>query len=164
MPMEPEHPLKPAFEKALEWAREQERQLTKRQRDVFEALKHRQAKEREIRQKWLDGVRAQLRERDKDRKAKAELKLNPPARVADPEIRRLARLAIANEKRLERLDTRHQSETIKILQKFEQERAKEKSNDLGDAWRKALQKTATQETDRARAKERDRGKDLDRSR
>jgi hypothetical protein len=162
MPMEPEHPLKPAFEKALEWAREQERLLTKRQREVYDALKHRQAKEREIRQKWLDGVRAQLRERDKDRKAKAELKLNPPARVADPETRRLARLAIANEKRLERLENRHQSETIKILQKFEQERAKEKANDLGDAWLKAVKKTAAQEKSHDHAKKRDR--DLDRSR
>lgn len=164
MPIEPAHPLKPAFEKAIEWAREQERLLSKRQREVFEAMKNRQAKEREIRQKWLDGVRAELREREKSQKPKAELKLNPPVLVTDPQTRRLARLAIANEKRLERLDTRHQSETIKVLQKFEQERAKEKANDLGDAWLKALQKTATHEADRDRAKERDRGKDIDRTR
>lgn len=164
MPMEPEHPLKPAFEKAREWAREQEKLLGTRQREVFEAMKHRQTKEREIRQKWLDGVRTQLREREKNQKPKAKLELNPPVRVADTETRRLARLAIANEKRLERLDTRHHTEAIKMLQKFEQERTKEKANDLGNAWRKALQKTATHEADRNRDKVHTLNKDRDRER
>lgn len=150
MPMEPEHPLKPAFEKAREWAREQKKLLTDRQLEVFEAMKHRQTKEREIRQKWFDGVREQLRDREKKQKAKAELKLNPPVRAPDHETRRLARLAIANEKRLERLDRRHETETVKILQKFEQERANEKSNNLGDAWLKALNKAAQHERDRDR--------------
>jgi hypothetical protein len=162
--MQPEHPLAPAFEKALEWAREQERLLTERQREVYEALKHRQAKEREIRQKWLDGVREQLREREKNQKPKAELVLKPPVHVNDPETRRLARLAIANEKRLERLDGRHRAEAVKMLQKFEQERAKEIANDLGNAWLKAVSKAATQEKDRNREKEREQAKDLDRSR
>jgi hypothetical protein len=164
MSIQPEHALKPAFEKAREWAREQEKLLTQRQRDVYDALKHRQAKEREIRQKWLDGVREQLREREKNQKPKPELALKPPVHVADPEIRRLARLAIANEKRLERLDARHHGETVKMLKQFEQERAKQIANDLGSAWLKAVGKAAEQEKDRSREKERDVGKDLDRSR
>ena len=164
MSMQPENPLRPAFEKAREWAREQEKLLSDRQRQVFEAMKHRQAKEREIRQKWLDGVREQLREREKNQKPKADLALRPPVRVDDPEVRRLARLAIANEKRLERLDTRHQGEAVKMLQKFEQERAKEIANNLGSAWLKAVGKAATQEKDRSQQKELDRTKDLDRSR
>ena len=164
MSMQPEHPLKPAFKKAIEWAREQERLLTVRQREVFTALRHRQAKEREIRQKWLDGVRAELRERQRSQKAKADLALNPPVRVADERTQRLARLAIANEKRLERLDARHHAEAIKLLQKFEQERAKEKANDLGDAWARALRKVAEQEKDRSRQQARDRQHDLDKSR
>jgi hypothetical protein len=159
----PEHPLGPAFEKAREWAREQERLLTRHQREAFAALRHRQAKEREIRQKWLDGARAQLREREKNQKAKAELALKPPMRVADPETRRLARLAIANEKRLERLDARHHAEAVKLLQKFEQERAKENANNLGDAWLRAVNKSAAQEHDRSREKTRERDP-LDRSR
>jgi hypothetical protein len=161
---QPEHPLRPAFDKAIGWAREQEKLLSERQRQVFEALKHRQAKEREIRQKWLDGAREALREREKNQKPKAELALKPPARVQDPETRRLARLAIANEKRLERLDTRHQTERVKALQVFEKERAKEKANDLGSAWLKAVNKAATHEADRAREKEHEKAKDLDRSR
>jgi hypothetical protein len=68
---------------------------------------------------------------------------------------RLARLAIANEKRLERLDVRHHAETVKMLQKFEQERAKEKANDLGDAWANAVRKAAEQEKDCSREKVRD---------
>jgi hypothetical protein len=128
---------------------------------VFEALKHRQGKEREIRQKWLDGVRAELREREKNQKAKADLALRPPARVADPQTRRLARLAISNEKRLERLDARHQTEAVKTLQKFEQERAKEKANDLGGAWLKAVGKAAEQEKDREHQKARDRMQERD---
>lgn len=164
MSMQPEHPLKPAFEKALEWAREQERLLTERQREVYEALKHRQGKEREIRQKWLDGVRDQLREREKNRKPKAELALKPPVLVNDPETRRLARLAIANEKRLERLDARHHGEAVKMLQKFEQERAKEIANDLGSAWLKAVGKAAEHEKDRSHEKAREQLKDIERSR
>lgn len=156
MSMQPEHPLRPAFEKAIEWAREQEKLLNKRQREVFEAMKHRQAKEREIRQKWLDGVRKELREREKNQKPRPELALKPPVQVNDPQTRRLARLAIANEKRLERLDTRHQGEAIKMLQGFEQERAKEKANDLGGSFLKAVRKAAQQEKDRAREIERDR--------
>jgi hypothetical protein len=162
--MQPEHPIGPAFEKAREWTREQERLLTERQREVYDALKHRQAKEREIRQKWLDGVREQLREREKNQKPKPELALKPPVRVADPEIRRLARLAIANEKRLERLDARHQGEAVKILQKFEQERAKAIANDLNSAWLKAVSKAANHEADRSREKALDHAKDIDRSR
>jgi hypothetical protein len=164
MSMQPEHPLKPAFEKAIEWAREQEKLLNERQRQVFAAMKIRQTKEREIRQKWLDGVRRELREREKNQKPKADLVLRPPVQVEDPQIRRLARLAIANEKRLERLDARHHTEAIKILQKFEQERAKEKANDLGDAWLKAVRKAAEQEADRSRDNSRDRTLDHDRSR
>lgn len=160
---QPEHPLRPAFEKAIEWAREQEKLLTSRQRQVFEAMKHRQAKEREIRQKWLDGVRKELREREKKQKPKPEFALKPPVQVNDPQVRRLARLAIANEKRLERLDARHQGETVKLLQKFEQERAKEIANDLNTAWLKAVGKAATQEKDRGREQERERDL-LDRSR
>jgi hypothetical protein len=163
MTMQPENPLRPAFEKALEWAREQERQLTERQREVYEALKHRQAKEREIRQKWLDGVREQLREREKNRKPKPELALKPPVHVNDPETRRLARLAIANEKRLERLDVRHHGEAIKMLKQFEQERAKAIANDLGSAWLKAVGKAAEQEKDRSHQKTRE-GKDQERLR
>ncbi len=133
-------------------AREQERQLTERQRDVYDALKHRQAKEREIRQKWLNGVREQLREREKHQKPKPELALKPPVHVNDPEVRRRARLAIANEKRLERLDARHHGEAIKMLQKFEQERAKQIANDFGGAWLKAIAKAAEHEAERSRKK------------
>ena len=46
-------------------------------REVFEALRHRQAKEREIRQKWLDSVRKELRERERNQKPKADLELHP---------------------------------------------------------------------------------------
>ncbi|MFM9850232.1 MAG: hypothetical protein ACKVP3_24130 [Hyphomicrobiaceae bacterium] len=161
---QPENPLRPAFEKAREWAREQERLLNDRQRQVFEAMKHRQATEREIRQKWLDGARDALREREKSKKPKAELVLNPPVRVADPETRRLARLAIANEKRLERLDQRHESESIKMLKQFEQERAKEAGKSLSSSWLKAVSKATTHEADRAQEKEREKAKDFDRSR
>lgn len=164
MSMQPERPLRPAFEKAIEWAREQEKLLNARQREVFEAMKHRQAKEREIRQKWLDGVRKELREREKNQKPKPDLALKPPVLVNDPQTRRLARLAIANEKRLERLDARHQGEAVKMLQKFEQERAKEIANDLNSAWLKAVGKAATQEKDRGQEQEREQAKDLDRSR
>ena len=163
MSMQPEHPLRPAFEKAIEWAREQEKMLTERQRQVFEAMKHRQAKEREIRQQWLDGVRKELREREKNQKPKPELALKPPVLANDPQTRRLARLAIANEKRLERLDARHQGEAVKMLQKFEQERAKEIANDLGSSFLKAVRKVAEQEKGRSRGKERERDP-LDRSR
>jgi hypothetical protein len=163
MSMQPEHPLKPAFEKAIEWAREQEKLLSERQRQVFAAMKLRQAKEREIRQKWLDGVRAELRKRERDRKPRADLVLRPPVQVEDPQTRRLARLAIANEKRLERLDARHHAEAIKMLQKFEQERAKEKANDLGGSFLRAVRKAAQQEKDRGREQERQRDP-LDRSR
>lgn len=78
----------------------------------------------------------------------------------DPQIRRLARLAIANEKRLERLDARHQGEAVKMLQKFEQERAKEIANDLSSAWLKAVGKAQAQEAHRDQGK----AKDFDRSR
>lgn len=164
MSMQPEHALRPAFEKAIEWAREQERLMTQRQREVFEALKHRQAKEREIRQKWLDGVREQLREREKNRKPKAELALKPPVHVNDPQTQRLARLAIINEKRLERMDARQQGEAVKMLQKFEQERANAKANDLGGSWLKAVGKAAEQEKDRSHDKTRALKNDRDRSR
>jgi hypothetical protein len=84
--------------------------------------------------------------------------------VNDPETRRLARLAIANEKRLERLDARHHGEAVKMLRKFEQERAKDFANDLGSAWLKAVGKAAEQETARSREKMREQARDLDRSR
>lgn len=164
MSFQPEHPVGPAFEKAREWAREQERLLTQRQREVFNALRHRQNKEREIKERRLDGIRAELRERDKNRKPKAELALKPPVRVIDPETRRLARRAMAAEKRLERLDGQHQRETTKVLQKFEQERAKENANSLGNSWLKAVNKAAQHETDRSREQARDYTKEFDRSR
>lgn len=156
MSFQPEHPLAPAFEKAREWAREQQRLLTERQREVFNALRHRQAKERELKEKRLDGIRAELREREKNKKPKAELALKPPVRVIDPETRRLARRAMAVEKRLERLDAGHQREATKVLQKFEQERTKENANNLGSSWLKAVGKAAAQENDRSREKARER--------
>jgi 1,2-phenylacetyl-CoA epoxidase catalytic subunit len=115
-------------------------------------------KERKIRQKWLDGVRKELREREKNQKPKPDLALKPPVLVNDPQTRRLARLAIANEKRLERLDGRHHGEAVKMLQKFEQELA-EKANDLGS-------KAAEQEKHRGREQEKHRSKadDFDRFR
>src|SRR5262245_33299840 len=122
--MQPEHPVRPAFEKANAWAREQERLLTQRQREVYSALRQRQERERDLKEKRLDAVRAELRERHASRKAKAELALKPPERVFDPEVRRLARRAIAVEKRLEEVDRRHETEAVRMLQKFEQERAK----------------------------------------
>lgn len=161
---QPEHRVGPAFEKAREWAREQERLLTERQRDVYNALRHRQAKERELKEKRLDGIRAELREREKNKKPKAELALKPPVRVIDPETRRLARTAISNEKRLERLEQRHQTEAVNALKKFEQERAKAKDNSLSSSWLKAVGKAATQEADRSHEKARDHSKNLDRSR
>jgi hypothetical protein len=113
--MQPEHRPAPAFEKAREWAREQERLLTEPQRLTFDALRNRQAKEREVKQQRLDRTRAELSERAKKQKPKPELALKLPVRVIDPQTRRLARLAIANEKRLERLDTRHQTEKTQAL-------------------------------------------------
>jgi hypothetical protein len=86
--------------------------------------------------------------------------LKPPVRVFDPETRRLARRAIASEKRLERLDARHHIEAIRMLQKFELERAKDNANNLGNAWLKAVRKAGTHKADRRR--ERVKSKDLDR--
>ena len=51
---------------------------------------------------------------------------------------------------------RHQGEAVKLLQKFEQERAKEIANDLGSAWLKAVRKAAEQEKGRSRERERER--------
>jgi len=161
---QPEHPLRPAFEKAREWAREQERQLTEQQRLVHDALRHRQAKELKSQKERLDRVRAELAEGDKRRKPKPELALKPPVRVADPQTRRLARLAIAHEKRLERLEQRHQTEAINALKKFEQERAKANDKSLSSSWLKAVSKAASHEADRSPEKARDQTKDIERSR
>jgi hypothetical protein len=162
MSFKPQHPLGPAFQKAREWPLAQQRLLTARQREVFAALKHRQTRERDLKEKRFEALRTELREREKNRKAKAELAFKPPARVFDPEMRRLARRAIASEKRLERLDVRHQAEAIKMLQKFELERAKDNANNLGNAWLKAVNRAATHEA--ARRQEKVKSKDFDRSR
>ena len=163
MSMQPEHPLRPAFEKAIEWAREQEKLLNTRQREVFEALKHRQAKEREIRQKWLDGVRKELREREKNQKPKPELALKPPVLVNDPQTRRLARLAIANEKRLERLDARHQARRSRCCRSSSRSAPRRTRTILAARGSRPCGKAAEQEKDRSREKERERDP-LDRSR
>ena len=44
---------------------------------------------------------------------------------------------------------RHQAEAVKLLQKFEQERAKQ-ANDLGGSLLRAVRKAAQQEKDRSR--------------
>jgi len=51
-----------------------------------------------------------------------------------------------------------------VLQKFEQERAKEIGNDLGNAWLKAVGKAAEQEKGRGTEKQRTKADDFDRSR
>jgi len=76
----------------------------------------------------------------------------------------LARLAIANEKRLERPDARHHAESIKILQKFEQEeRAMDKASDLGDAWLRSVGKAAAQQVGRTNQCTTGRSENIERS-
>jgi hypothetical protein len=45
---------------------------------------------------------------------------------------------------------------VKLLEKFEQERTKEKANDLGSSWLRAVRKAAERDKDRNREKERER--------
>jgi len=160
----PEHPLAPAFEKAREWAAEQQRLMTDEQRQVFDALRHRQTIERERQQERLEAVRKQLDEKAKKRQPKPELSLSPPVRVADPYVRRQARYIIAGEKRLERLDRRHQEESFAALKSFEKEREEaergKSGQNLSASWREALQRTIDRERDRHR----DRTHELDKSR
>jgi hypothetical protein len=158
----PEHPVGIAFEKAREWAAEQERRLTKEQRQVFDALKHRQGIERQLQHQRLEGIRKQLDENAKKRQPKPELSLTPPVLVADPYVRRQARYVIAGEKRLERLDRRHEGERHDTLRRFEQDREKKQEKSLSASWRDAIQRTAMQERGRENTQEIKR--DLDRSR
>lgn len=158
----PEHPLGPAFEKAREWAAEQERRLTDEQRRVFEAQKHRQRIERQRQQERLETVRKQLDEKARKRQPKPELSLTPPVLVADPYVRRQARYIIAGEKRLAQLDRRHDVERIETLKRFESDRAREEQErsgrNLAASWQAALQKTAKQEHARDRDRDIDRAK------
>lgn len=158
----PEHPVGIAFEKAREWAAEQERRLTNEQRQVFEALKHRQGIERTRQQERLEAVRKQLDEKAKKRQPKPELSLTPPVLVADPYIRRQARYVIAGEKRLELLDRRHESERHETLRRFEQDREKQQDKSLSASWLKAVNRAATQEADRTQ--QRGLAKEIDKSR
>lgn len=160
MPRQPEHALYPAFEKAREWAAEQERLLTEEQRQTFEAMKFRQGLERKRQHDRLEALRKQFDEKARKREPKPELALKPPVLVNDPYRRRQARYIMAGEKRLAALDMRHTNERTDALKKFEQERAKSNQDKtLAGSWHKALQKTVQQEIGR----EQDRGKDLDRS-
>ncbi len=160
----PEHPLGAAFEKAREWAAEQQRFMTDEQRDVFDALRHRQAIERERQHERLEAVRKQLDEQAKKRQPKPELALTPPVLVRDPYTRRQARYIIAGEKRLERLDRRHQEERFAALKSFEREREEaersKSGQNLSASWREALRRTSDLEHDR----QRDRTHELDKPR
>lgn len=160
---QPEHRVGPAFEKAREWAADQERKLTDDQRRAYDALRKKQALERQQQQERLDAFRSQLEEQAKKRRLKAELVLNPPIKTADPYVRRQAQNIIAAEKRLEQLDHRHADERLKALREFEQQRERQKSKpakELTDSWKDALQKTARQEAN----KDRDLSRDFDKSR
>lgn len=145
----PDHPLGPAFEKAREWAAEQERRFTEEQRRVFDALKHRQNIERTRQQERLEGVRKHLDEKARKRQPKPELSLSPPVLVADPYVRRQARYIIAGEKRLARLDRRHQEERFTTLKSFEKAREESERSKPGQSlsasWRDALQRASAQE-------------------
>lgn len=157
----PQHPLRPAFDKARDWEAQQEKLLTDEQRRTYEDLKRKHTWKLEKDKERLDNFRKQLADRQKNQKPKPELALKPPVLTNDPYVRRQARYIINGDRRLELLKQRFDKERTDMLQKFEQEREKgDKPKQLSKAWLDALSKTATQE----KTKTRDLGDDFDKSR
>lgn len=148
---QPDHPVKPAFEKATDWAAHQEQMLTDAQRRVFDGIKDRQAKEKKQSEEKLANIREQLREMAKAKKLEAELKLKPPYRVNDPHIRQLGRRMMKAEKEIADLARGHDGERRKALKAFEQERNKDKKKgELQSSWNKAVVEAASKEAERNR--------------
>lgn len=146
---QPEHPVKPAFDEARNWAEQQEQALTEAQRRVYEGLKNRQSSERYRQQEKLDILKEQLRDLAKNQKLTAELALNPPYRARDPNVRMLARKILKAEKYVHDLERNHDGERVKALKAFAQERTKEnKKHELSSSWEKAVMKAAQQEATR----------------
>lgn len=162
---QPQHPLSLAFEKARQWAEQQERQLTDTQRVDFERLKERQAYARQGQQKRLDALRGYIQRQDNERKPKPQLALKPPVLVADPYRRRAAAKIVTAEKRLHEMDEQHKTERVAALKAFEQERERrERAPDLSASWKSALMKAAEQEASRDQDRSRDASDSFDRTR
>ena len=154
---QPQHPVKPAFDKARDWAAQQEQLLTEAQRRVYTGVKNRQELERRRQDEKIALMKDQLRELARNQKLTAELALNPPYRSRDPNVRMLARKIIKAEKYVHDLARGHEGERIKALKAFAQERTKDdKKQELASSWEKAVVKAAQQEA----ARDRDRDIDL----
>jgi hypothetical protein len=155
---QPQHPVKPAFDKARDWAAQQEQLLTEAQRRVYEGIKNRQERERRQQEEKIALMKDQLRELAKNQKLTPELALNPPYRARDPYVRMLARKIIKAEKYVHDLERNHEGERAKALKDFARERTKDdKKQELDSSWHKAVVKAAQQEA----ARDRDREHDID---
>lgn len=162
---QPEKPLQPAFDKARDWAAQQEQLLSDAQRKVYDGIKNRHARERRQQEEKLTAMKEQLRELARNQKITAELALNPPYRTHDPYVRMLARKIIKAEKYVSDLDRTHHNERVKALKGFAQERAKDdKKQELASSWEKAVMKAAKQEAVRDRDREIDLSDDFGKSR
>lgn len=152
----PEHPLGYAFQKAREWEAAQELRLTAPQRETFTALKVEQTKRLEKERERLDAFKAQLAEREKNKRPKAELRFDPPIKTRDVYEGREARAALAAEKRIDTLQRNQEAERIDMLKTFERKR---NAPDMTDAWAKAVGKASRDEQSR---EPKERAKDLER--
>jgi hypothetical protein len=162
---QPDHPVGQDFDKARDWMVQQERQLTKDQQRDYNKLKQSQKKERVELQQKRETFRRELEDRAKQKKAKAELAYNPPFKTADPHVRKLARDAIAADKKIEQLYRQHKDDRTAALEKFEQQREKQKEKTgqgHDKTWLQAFEKATRQENDRNR--DRELSKDFDKSR
>ncbi len=146
--------MKPAFDKARDWAAQQEQLLTDAQRRVYQGIQSRHELERRRQEEKLTLMKDQLRELAKNQKLTAELALNPPYRARDPYVRMLARKIIKAEKYVHDLERSHERERVKALTSFAQERTKDdKKQELASSWKKAVVKAAEQEATRDRNRE-----------
>lgn len=169
----PERPVGPDFDKARDWAGQQERLMTEAQRRDYDKLKQQQARERLEKQQELDKFRKELEKSARQRQTITELVYNPPVKMADPHVKQVIANVFAAEKDLSKLDDLHKDQRIKKLEVFEQQRSQSKekaSKNLNAAFSKAAQdrslkrafdKAARLEAARAqreRDHERDRGR------
>ena len=161
----PKHPLQPAFQEARGWLDQQERLLTEEQRRVYDAAMKRHAKEQTHDQQRLTSMKDQLRQLAKDQKLEAALVLKPPVRVRPPFVRTLAHKIIKAEKSISDLERTHRDERLRLLKRFEEQRAKDNmKGTLASSWGQAVLKAAKQEIQRPKDREIDLSDSFDKSR